>query len=323
MLGVRLLVARRRRILTTSVNEEGAQCALTIITPLLNRAAMLPDALASIAAQASPNLEHIVVDGGSTDGSQKIAIAAGAALIEAPGSSIYEAINLGIKSARGAYIWLLNSDDCLAPGAVATALAALREDPTLDFVRGRAAVEARVGDGWRSADDGSHQAPSPTLRAVLLGASNINACAFRTAFMRKIGPFDTTLRIASDREWLARAMLAGAQTRGLDQVLYVYRAHDSSLTIGGARPSASAWVDEHLSFAKRLLADRALPARARADIRAFFAKETAHLTALSLSQGKIGDACSAITRGFAQDMLWPAHALGPLAAIASRRLTQQ
>lgn len=293
---------------------------ITIVTPLLNRAAFLPDALSSVAAQSRRDIEHIVIDGGSTDCSQDVAAAFGACVINLPGSSIYEAINAGVERARGSWLCLLNSDDRLPPNGINAAAKALERNPTLDFVRGRASIETQSGLGWTTVDDGTGTPPKPTLRTLLFGASNINACLFRLSFMRRVGPFNTALRIAADREWLARAMLSGACVDGVDEVLYIYRTHDGSLTIGHNRPKTRAWVTEHLSFAKQLLAENLPDASHRAVIRAFFAKETAHLCALSVAAGDLGAALRSLRQGFATVPFWPVHAIIPLASIARRRL---
>lgn len=291
---------------------------ISVITPLLNRAGMLPEAMASVAAQGM-KAEHIVVDGGSTDGSQEIARAAGAMLVDAPGSTIYEAINIGLAQARGAYIWLLNSDDVLTPGAFDAAHAIISGDSALDFVRGRARVEKQASETWVVADAGAYPDPAPTLRTVLLAPPNINACLFRTASMRRLGPFDTKLAVSADRAWMARALMQGARAAGIDRVVYAYRAHEHSLTIGGGKAAAAHWVKEHLAFARALLVEAGDDATRR-DLRAFFGKETAHAAALALAAGDLAGAGAALGGGFRADPLWPLHAAGPLAEVAARRL---
>src|SRR5262245_3613397 len=110
--------------------------AFSILTPLLNRASMLPDMLASVRRQGDVAFEHLVVDGGSTDGSQAIAAGAGATVIDAPGSSIYEALNIGLARAQGGVICLLNSDDVLGDSALAAAARALDANAEVEIARG-------------------------------------------------------------------------------------------------------------------------------------------------------------------------------------------
>jgi glycosyltransferase involved in cell wall biosynthesis len=290
--------------------------SITIVTPLLNRANMLRDALASVATQGV-HAEHLVVDGGSIDGSQGVATAAGAVVIDAPGSSIYEAVNIGLDRAKGDVICLLNSDDQLVDGALVAAQAAFAADSALELLRGRASVEY-VGETPAHREENSAAVPL-TLANVLLGVPNINACFFRTALVRRIGGFDPAYPISADRAWLARAIIAGARTATLDRLVYVYRRHPGSLTIGRGKPARSRWVREHLSWSRMLLASDQLSREHRSAVRAFHAKETAHLAVLTLRGGAPAEAARVLAGSFGRDPLWPLHAAGPLASIAARR----
>jgi glycosyltransferase involved in cell wall biosynthesis len=287
---------------------------VSIITPLLNRADALKDALASVAEQG-PGVEHIVVDGGSTDGSQAVAATAGSRLLRCPGSSIYEAINIGLAHATGQLICLLNSDDRLESRAVEYMRAAFTSDPSLELVRGRAKIETRRGNLLESAT------PPISLRSVLLGVPNINACCINMSLIRRLGTFDTRYKISADRQWLARAMLLGARTAELDRPVYVYRSHPGSLTIGPDKPARRRWISEHLAWSRALLADDRISIEHRSALQAFYAKESAHLCAVDLIRWDLVAAARTMTSSFNADPLWPARALGPLAEIVFRRIS--
>jgi glycosyltransferase len=291
--------------------------SISVITPLLNRAAMLPDALASLKAQTGATFEHLVVDGGSNDGSPRIAQASGATVIEATGSSIYEAINIGLARAQGDFICLLNSDDRLGENALPQLSAALA-DPAIELARGRARVEHRHDEGWVLSDDGAPHNPSLSLRSVLLEPANINACMFRASLVQRIGMFDLAYPISADREWLARALLDGAHTTPINETTYVYRAHAESVTIGMRKPATMQWVREHLAFTRQFLRRPNLRASDRTALLAFHAKESAHLASLQLERWELSG--RELGESFAASPLWPLHAAGPLAAIAARRL---
>ena len=93
---------------------------ITIITPVLNGAGLLSDALNSVALQGYPEVEHIVVDGGSTDGTLNILRHAhGIQWLSEPDRGPFDAINKGIRRATGDIIGHLESDDVLLPGALA------------------------------------------------------------------------------------------------------------------------------------------------------------------------------------------------------------
>lgn len=287
---------------------------VSVITPLLNRAAMLPEALASVAAQELP-VEHIVVDGGSTDGAPDIARAAGARVFDLPGSSIYEALNFGIAQATAPILLLLNSDDRLAPQAVQAALEKFSNDPQLEIVRGR--VRTEDIEGTHSAEE--KQALPLTLQNTLLRASNINACAFTKALFERVGPFEPRYKISADRHWMARVLIAGANGAELQNLIYIYREHAGSLTIGRGKSATKQWVEEHLDWSRALLNGQALSGVDKAALRRFHAKETAHLAALHLNDGRLGASLRSISDSFRHDAAWPLRAIAPIGAIIARR----
>ncbi|WP_448192670.1 glycosyltransferase family 2 protein [Azospirillum sp. sgz301742] len=117
---------------------------VTIITPSYNQAAFLPATLASVSAQSYPFIEHLVRDGGSTDGSQAIL----AAMVPPPPRRFdwrserdggqAAAINQAIQESAGQVIAWVNSDDLLTPGAVERAVAHFKAHPNHLMVYGRA-----------------------------------------------------------------------------------------------------------------------------------------------------------------------------------------
>jgi glycosyltransferase involved in cell wall biosynthesis len=108
----------------------------TVITPSLNYGRYLGDCLASVATQEGVSLEHLVLDGGSTDSSAEVT--AGfphATWIQEPDTGMSQAINRGFDRARGEWVMWLNADDRLRPGALAQLKEVLRRSTT-DVVYG-------------------------------------------------------------------------------------------------------------------------------------------------------------------------------------------
>lgn len=292
---------------------------ISIITPVLNRRAMIGDALRSVHAQGIDGCEHLVIDGGSIDGTQNaVATVPGARLIEAAGASIYEAINRGITEAGGRIVGLLNSDDQLASGALQRVLAAFEAFPDADIVHGRAALLSRCDSG--SAETLRGTATPGHLRSTLLGVPAINASFMARGLFDRLGLFDTELRIAADREWLARAALAGVSVTQIDQVLYVYRAHAGSLTIGGERSAELDWVREHLAIARQYLADRAVDSEARRSFAAFHGKSVVQEALLHLRAGNLKALAAGLRGAFTTWPAWPLDALSPLFWAVKNRL---
>lgn len=108
---------------------------ISVITVCYNSAATIEATLESVASQTCKNFEHIVVDGGSTDGTlaiiekhrDKLAI-----IVSEPDQGIYDAMNKGIKVATGEIIGFLNSDDLFADETVLDQVASVFQDPSID-----------------------------------------------------------------------------------------------------------------------------------------------------------------------------------------------
>ncbi len=107
---------------------------VTIVTPSLNQAAYLEETIRSVAAQDYPNLEHWIIDGGSTDGSLSIIRrwarrSRSIRWLSEKDRGQSEAINKGFRLASGEIVAWLNSDDAYEPGAVSRAVKFLRAHP--------------------------------------------------------------------------------------------------------------------------------------------------------------------------------------------------
>jgi glycosyltransferase involved in cell wall biosynthesis len=114
------------------------QPLVSIVTVCRNAAATVPDTVASVRAQTYPWIEHLVIDGASTDGTQALLerFAAHIGWISEPDLGISDAFNKGIASARGSLIGILNADDQYLPDTVAKAVDALHQHPEADFAFG-------------------------------------------------------------------------------------------------------------------------------------------------------------------------------------------
>lgn len=112
---------------------------VSIVTPSYNQAEFLEETIQSVLGQEYANLEYIVVDGGSNDDSPAIIEKYADKLawwVSEPDAGQADAINKGIRRARGEVIAWLNSDDVYLPGTVQQAVSALQSDPALGLVYG-------------------------------------------------------------------------------------------------------------------------------------------------------------------------------------------
>jgi glycosyltransferase involved in cell wall biosynthesis len=149
---------------------------VSVITACYNSARTLAGSLESVASQDYPEIEHVIVDGGSTDGTlQLIAVhqARIAKLINGPDRGIYDALNKGVAAATGDVVAFLHSDDVYASPRVIGEVVRRMSSESLDalygdvaFVRGdnlgrvvrvyssRRFRPSRIGWGWMPAHPG-------------------------------------------------------------------------------------------------------------------------------------------------------------------------
>ncbi len=178
---------------------------ISVITAVRNRAGTIGEALSSVQSQTWPSVEHIVIDGASTDGTLDILKARRAQLSELvsePDGGIYEALNKGIARATGDVLGFLHSDDCFAGTDTLACIAKLFEDPAVDAVYGDLEYvarqdSARVIRRWRAGKFSPRKLahgwmpPHPTLYV-------------RRRAYERWGVFDTSFRIAADYDLILR-----------------------------------------------------------------------------------------------------------------------
>jgi len=112
---------------------------VSVITPSYNQAEYLEETIRSVLDQTYPDIEYIIIDGGSTDASVDIIRKYENRLkywVSEPDAGQADAINKGFALASGEYLCWLNSDDVLFPDAISTVIGFLREHPEVGFAYG-------------------------------------------------------------------------------------------------------------------------------------------------------------------------------------------
>src|SRR5262245_33432946 len=101
---------------------------VTIVTPVLNGGPYFRESIESVkgASTAEIAIEHLIIDGGSTDGSAELAEAAGLRVLKEPEIGLTGRLNVGYRAARGELIGFLGADDVLLPGAIEAVVEAYR-----------------------------------------------------------------------------------------------------------------------------------------------------------------------------------------------------
>jgi glycosyltransferase len=178
---------------------------ISVITAVYNRVATIGEAVDSVRAQTWPNVEHVVIDGASTDGTRELLQARRdeiAVLVSEPDKGIYDALNKGIAHATGDVIGLMHSDDLYADETVLADVAAAFADPRVDAVYGDLDYVAqgdtnKVIRRWRSGE----YTPSMLTRGWMPPHPTLY---LRRQVIERWGAFDASYRIAADYDAVLR-----------------------------------------------------------------------------------------------------------------------
>lgn len=212
---------------------------ISIITPTRNQAAFIEETILSVRHQNYPNVEHIVIDGGSTDGTQDIVrryIDRIAHFVSEPDRGQSDAINKGMRLATGEILTWLNSDDMLAPGALAAAALALSTSGA-DMVAGECHVQ-KDGRTISRHLTGCGDGPLPLENLLDLDHGWNEGQFFyqpevlftRGVWERAGGHVREDLYYSMDYELWLRFARAGARVKVIGRPVCLFRAHEAQKT---------------------------------------------------------------------------------------------
>lgn len=239
----------------------------SIVTVCLDARDHLAEAIESVLAQEYRDYEYVLVDGGSTDGTQDIIrgfdprFGGRMRWVSESDSGLYDAMNKGLATARGTYVEFLGADDRLAPGALAAVAAALAVEPPPHIVCGSTRVIGPHGT-WG-------EAPRKVLRRGLAqrAPSRHQSIFTRREDLAALGGFDLRYRIAADYDLYLRLLDAGASEALIGDQLSEFR-------LGGAS-SVSAWDtardyrDVRIAHGASPIAERLVLAKSALSAQAF------------------------------------------------------
>ena len=182
---------------------------VSIITPSYNQARYLEATVRSVLGQDYPNLEYLIVDGGSTDGSVEIIRKYADRLawwVSEPDKGQTDAINKGFARARGEILAWINSDDTYEPGAVAAAVKYFQDHPEAGLVYGD--THFIDEDGRVIGKFAARQTDYLRLRRGYVHIPQ-QAAFFRADLWREVGPLDPSFYFAMDYDlWVRLAARA-------------------------------------------------------------------------------------------------------------------
>ncbi|HVE92155.1 MAG TPA: glycosyltransferase family 2 protein [Actinomycetota bacterium] len=114
---------------------------ISVVTPCLNARATIEQTLDSVASQDYPKIDHVIIDGGSTDGCVEVLEGRpGIRFISEPDRGLSDAVNKGFAMARGDVVGWLNADDPYLPGALEAVAATYQRNPSADWITGRCMI---------------------------------------------------------------------------------------------------------------------------------------------------------------------------------------
>jgi glycosyltransferase involved in cell wall biosynthesis len=203
---------------------------ISVVTAVYNRADTVGQAIASVQAQVYPHVEHLIIDGGSTDKTMENVrkyTRAAMRVISEPDEGIYDALNKGIANSTGDVIGVMHSDDFFANAFVLNKVAQEFADPAVGAVYGdldhvSASDPTKVVRHWKSGNFSKNRLrwgwmpPHPTLFLR------------RDVFVR-LGSYDTSYRIAADYDAILRFLgKGGVRARYIPEVLVKMRVGGES-----------------------------------------------------------------------------------------------
>ena len=203
---------------------------VSIVTPSFNQAPYLEVAMTSVLEQVYPNIEYILIDGGSTDASVEIIKRHANKItywVSEPDRGQTDAINIGFSRATGKYLAWLNADDRFRPNAVAEAVDFLETHSEVGMVYGNADYidsQGRVVGQFRAA-----QTDYAALRRGYVHIPQ-QAAFWRRELWQQVGPLDPSFTFAMDYDlWVRLAKISKLQY--LPHPWAQFRMHAESKTL--------------------------------------------------------------------------------------------
>ncbi len=211
---------------------------ITVITANFNGARFLERCLRSVQEQRRQgiDIEHLLIDGGSTDGSLEIINRCGSiidTLIQEPDDGPANAINKGLRLARGDLIAWLNADDFYYPGALTRACAAMTAQPSRALGFGRCTIVDECDREIRRGITRFKQLFFPFSSRFTIQTINYisqPAMVFRRSAFEQAGPLREDLKAAWDYDFILRLWRHGGATRIAGPPLTAFRWHAGSIS---------------------------------------------------------------------------------------------
>lgn len=198
---------------------------ISFVTPCFNRCSFLARCIESIPEAFRGQVEHIIVDGGSTDGSvELIRSYPHVRLLSEPDEGLYDAANKGIRMAQGQYVGFLATDDFISAPFFETFLR-----PDGEWTSGAPVL---TFDFLNHTRENRRQCPAAPfdLEGIFDGRTPLFSMLVRRDILTGLGGFDTSYRIAGDFELNLRLARLGVKAHASPYPMQNFWMHEGSLT---------------------------------------------------------------------------------------------
>lgn len=261
---------------------------ISVITPCYNAERYIEEAINSVLSQSYNNIEHIVVDGGSSDGTIDILNQYSTVeYISEPDEGLYDALNKGIALAAGDFIGWLNADDIYTQSAFDIFVEAYRESPAADVIVGHSDVFRDENGKRTTIQEYQFTYPKDLSEGRITHSSfGLNGCLISADLIDLIGDFDSSCEIAGDGEYLIRIAAAKPHCTGVSEIVYRYRSHEDSLTFSSNKSNAvtNLGSEEMVNFLPKYINDPTVPEELRSYCKLKYRQRCGLLLQYYLSQ---------------------------------------
>lgn len=225
-------------ILPTLLGDFDVMCRVSVVTISYNQKEYLEECINSVLNQNYKDVEYVVVDPGSTDGSREIIERhEGIVKIFEKDAGPADGLNRGFSRATGDIYGYINSDDALRPNCIQQVVDIFTMNPDVDVVYGHCFVTDEHGGVIRKCFSDQF-----SLLKAAYGAAMVvqPSTFFRRAIFEKVGGFNVENKSSWDSELFVEFALAGAKMKLINQFWSDYRVHGESITGSGILASIQA-----------------------------------------------------------------------------------
>lgn len=288
---------------------------ISIVMPVLNREDTIEKAIQSVLTQNYSNWELIIVDGGSTDKTLEIIKKYESHLAywhSKKDGSAAVATNIGIEKASGDFIALLMADDWYEPETFSKIAEIFNANPEVDIITcGGRIVSCQNNSYITQKIFLSAKQLHLNLYSIFFGTSAICFRFIRKSLYNRIGlyiPFDANNRhiLTNDKEFLMRAVLAGAKDVFVSHLGYTYLAHKESYSFGNQQTTFLRHCCEHMEIAKKYLLKSTLSRNQRWLLKYWYYNQATKLILFKLGNKEINIAYVMYKNEFKHSkLIWP------------------